>query len=439
MTLYKLFGNNINKRMPIWESIDGAGSISLLKGRGKQFLILGEIHCDRLSDKPSLCLSQDNPVSPARLLADLARYTPSFLDIYTEYSEFEYWAPGGHLSGFLGEIARGPSDLYLGPGVVGTSRRGLPCMDFQWIHRAAAREPKDAWRMGVCLTSRWHYTDIRELEQSELDKIWGDEEDSTRLYLGSGREGVNLKAPNFLKRFQDRKSATLEFLVWEGFAGGTGGGDAYTEFKGHSAYQKKLYAKVGPKLFLEWTKKHLPDNSLGSLIRFETIYSAIRNYFDLDDPTYAKEAAPPELIVAGKVRPTPLCFALWQLAHDTGINVDNIGPDTITGTITLKSFLDLIVMYALLQNDHMIKVLGALAKAADDWKKPMGKQKDNYDRLWDLMFTKSLIGGSPRLKKALERTTEKDAILTWARNRYDALISAWVSKGRGGRDKGTPC
>ena len=90
MCMYKLCYNNIHKRMPIWEAINGSGSIALLEGRGKKFLIFGERHCNKKSSE--LCLDSQNPTSPAQLLADLARYTPSFLDIYTEHSEIEYWS-----------------------------------------------------------------------------------------------------------------------------------------------------------------------------------------------------------------------------------------------------------------------------------------------------------------------------------------------------------
>jgi hypothetical protein len=81
-------------------------------------------------------------------------------------------------------------------------------------------------------------------------------------------------------------------------------------------------------------------------------------------------------------------------------------------------------MYVLLQNDHIIEVLKELTKVCSG---SYVKHYFSYKKLWELMFTKSMIGGSPRLKKALDRTTEKDAILTWARNRYDALISKWCN------------
>ena len=434
MTLYKLFGNNINKRMPIWKSIDGAASIALLRGHGKQFLILGEIHCSKSINRRQLCLSADNPTSPAQFLADLARYTPSFLDVYTEHSEFEYWEPGGHLAGFLGEISSGPLDLYLGPGDSGKSKRGAPCMDFQWIHRQATRKAKDAWRMGVCLTSRWHYTDIRDLEQAELDKILGDDEDVTRRYLGRGRQGYDVNEGRREFRYVYRKSATLEMGLWEGFAGGTGGGKAYAAFTGLSNYNKKLNKKIGPKLFLAWTKKYFTDNSRESLIRFDLIYNDLATAYFSKSKKNAKEEAPANLRVARKERPSPLCFPLWQLAHDTGIKV--LWSSTSNGT-SLRAFLDLIVAYALLQNDHILAILELLVKvnavkksAYDDMSHSVSKknarEKENkryYDKLWDLMFTQSLLESSPRLKKALERTTQREAILTWARSRYEHIIS----------------
>lgn len=419
MTLYKLFGNNINKRMPIWKSINGAASIALLRGYGKQFLILGEVHCSKDKNKGDLCLSKDNPTNPAQLLADLARYTPSFLDVYTEHSEFEYWAPGGRLAGFIGDISSGPPDMYLGPGDHGKSKRGVPCMDFQWIHRQAARKAKDAWRMGVCLTSRWHYTDIRELEQAELDKILGDDEDVTRRWIGRGRQGYDARRPSLVSRYLHRKAATLEFGLWEGFAGGTGGGKAYTAFTGRSNYHKKLNKKIGPKLFLDWTKKHFTDNSRESLIRFDLIYNRLRLSYFSKSKKDAKEEAPAHLHVARKDRPSPLCFPLWQLAHDTGIKVQ--WSNTSNGT-SLRAFLDLIVAYALLQNDHIIAILELLAKI-NAVKKSAKENKKHYDEIWDLMFTQSLLESSPRLKKALERTTQREAILTWSRSRYEHIIS----------------
>ena len=436
MTLYKLFGNNINKRMPIWESINGAGSIALLRGYGKQFLILGEIHCSGIvTDRIHLCLSSDKPTSPAQLIADLARYTPSFLDVYTEHSEFEYWAPGGQLAGFLGEIPEGPSDLYFGPGDSRKSFRGAPCMDFQWIHRNAPRKAKDAWRMGICLTSRWHYTDIRDLEQAELDKILGDDEDVTRRYLGRGRQGYNVREDRPEYRYLDRKSATLEFGLWEGFAGGTGGGGGYDAFKsGLSDYHKKLNKKIGPKLFLAWTKKYLSDNSRESLTKFGLIYNKLSAFYFLKNQTNAKKGAPEHLHVGKKDRPSPLCFPLWQLAHNTGIKMRwSSGP----AATSVGAFIDLIVAYALLQNDHILAILELLVKinavkksAYDDMSYSISKKnarekenKRNYDKLWNLMFTQSLLESSPRLKKALERTTQRDAILTWARSRYEHIIS----------------
>ena len=439
MALYKLFDNNINKRMPIWESINGSASISLLRGRGKQFLVIGEIHCNKFENSTDLCLPSDNPTSPRQLLADLARYTPAFLDVYTEHSEFEYWQPQGYLSGFLGKISEGPDDLYIGPGRVGKSRRGMPCMDFQWIRGVGAREAKNAWKMGVCLTSRWHYTDIRELEQSEVDKILGRKVSETGLKYQydlerSAREkkiNVNWKRSNH--RFLSRMPSTLEFLVWQGFAGGTGGGNAYQQLVVKPGpYQNKLYKKIGPKLFLAWTKKYLPDKSLDSLIRFKMIYENLDkpyfrpppfvksvSYFNIPQESWAKSRFPKEMFVAGSYMPSPLCFELWKLARDTGFKIQGRLEKDTPDTTSLASFIDLIIMYALLQNNHMIEVLKALVKVCNN------NQKKSYDRLWDLMFTKSLLGGSPRLKKALNRTTEKPAILTWARSRYDALISKW--------------
>ena len=230
--------------------------MTLLKGQGKQFLILGEIHCSA-NDKDDICLSSDNPTNPSQLLADLARYTPSFLDIYTEQSEVEYWRPGGYLGGFLGDITKGPSDLYFGPGKSGKSKRGMPCMDFQWIHRNAPRKAKDAWRIGACLTSRWHYTDIRFLDQSEVDKIL-DYDTKEQYYIEGGREEYTLEDKRRINRSIERVPSTIEFMV-----------TSFLITKSYEmlsqSYHKNLNKKIGPKLFLAWADKYLPDNSYETL------------------------------------------------------------------------------------------------------------------------------------------------------------------------------
>ncbi len=420
MTLYKLLGNNINKRMPIWKSINGAASIALLKGRGKQFLIIGEIHCRPSS--PYLCLSKDNPTNPANLLADLARYSPSFLDIYTEVSEIEYWSPGNLLSGFLGQIPAGPKDLTN----IGKSRRGLPCMDFQWIHRASTRTPKDAWKLGICLTSRWHYTDVRQLEQAEIDKILGlrDEEikETERKYIGRGREGVDVTKRRKFNRFLKRTSATIEFMLWEGIAGGTAGGDIEA-FNGSSPYKKNLNKKIGPKLFFEWIKKNLSDTKFITITKFLLLYNNPYklSYYNIRSKIRAKMSAP---IFRGRQSGSSLYFPLWKLAKEIGINIS--AKDTNTST-SIKSFLDLIMAYATLLNPHMQKIIHILAKLNNLERESSNKDsiKVLYNNLTDLMFIDSFLKGSPRMYKSLSRTSEKEAILLWVRTRYQMIIKRW--------------
>tara|TARA_B100001059_G_scaffold223566_1_gene248660 strand:+ start:292 stop:5187 length:4896 start_codon:yes stop_codon:yes gene_type:complete len=449
MTLYKLFDNNINKRMPIWTSINGPCSITLLKGQGKQFLILGEIHCSA-TDKDDICLSSDNPTNPKQLLADLARYTPSFLDIYTEQSEIEYWRPSGYLGGFLGNITKGPSDLYFGPGKSGKSKRGMPCMDFQWIHRNAPRKAKDAWRMGACLTSRWHYTDIRFLDQSEVDKIL-DYDTKERYYLEGGRQEYTLEEERRRTRNIERVPSTIEFLFTSSLR------------NSYETLSQNLNKKIGPKLFLAWADKYLPDNSYETLTKFNVIYTRIPPYFSRhkkivkDDTLYRKikcydpgSHSIPLGIIMNKHEiktldsnveewmPLSLGFPVWQLAKDVGIKIQGL---TTPVDNEVKPFIKLIVAYALLRNDHIIAILESLVMLGsvkmnlssdfssmsraelDEVLKEAKKRVKYHDKLWDIMFNKSLLKNSPRLKKALARTTHKKAILDWARSRYERIIS----------------
>ncbi len=422
MTLYKLLGNNINKRMPIWKSINGAASMSILKGRGKQFLIIGELHCRPSS--PYLCLSKDNPTNPAHLLADLARYSPSFLDIYTEVSEIEYWSPGNLLAGFLGQIPEGPKDLTN----IGKSRRGLPCMDFQWIHRASTRKPKDAWKLGICLTSRWHYTDVRELEQAEIDSILGLSEKEIKereiIYIGKGREEVDVTQKKAIRRSSKRTSATIEFILWEGISGGTGGGDTQA-FNGSSPYKRKLNQKIGPKLFFEWIKKNLPDTNFVTITRFLLLYTnpSKVSYFNIRSKIRAKMVA-----TRGRLSPSAdssLYFALWKLAKEIGLNISI--KDTNTST-SIKSFIDLIVAYATLLNPHMQKVIDGLAKLNNlERESSRNKYAINvlYNQLTYYMFNDSFLKGSPRMTKSLTRTSERNAILRWVRTQYEMIIKRW--------------
>ena len=159
--------------MPIWKSINGSCSISLLEGYGKRFLILGEIHCSLGFKAKQLCLRSDRTDTPARLIEDLARFTPTFLDIYLEYSENIFWQTTSGLGGFLGKIGVRDS----------VDRTSISCTDFRWIHKDVPKLPKDYWEKKICLTSRWHYTDLRYFDQGQVEEILGLPNNQDSRYL----------------------------------------------------------------------------------------------------------------------------------------------------------------------------------------------------------------------------------------------------------------
>ena len=438
MCMYKLCYNNIHKRMPIWEAINGSGSITLLEGRGKKFLIFGELHCDKKSSE--LCLDSQNPTSPAQLLADLARYTPSFLDIYTEHSEIEYWSTGGKLSGFIGEISSGPSDIYYREN--NKSRierasyfRGFPCMDFEWFHKKTVKKAKDAWKLGICLTSRWHYTDVREMERNEVrvlifnDKPIPDDilSKDVSTWRKSVKTMINVRRRELVIENKDnyealwfiRCSGTIEFSLWEGLAGGTGGGGVNRGFSGVNKYQKKISKKIGPKLFIDWIRVNLPDVTLYKMQYFQLVYQKVTiDYLNIKDESIAKKKAMKKIFVSDNYRDTPLVFNLWKLAREIGLKFGKTDHSYDNKDTSVKSFIDLITAYALLLNPSIKKILSLFTRLF-----PQEIFSETiFNQLWDLIFEQNFLSKSPRTKKELNRSTEKDAILKYNKKAYTEII-----------------
>ena len=348
-TLYQLFYNHVKKTMPIFTQMNGPCSLNLIKGRGKTILLIGEIHCKAWEDKLSLC---KGALKASEVLRKVTTNNPTFLDIYLEIGLIEFTTTRGSkrrwgTSGFLGDIVDVNRECI-------NMREGMHPMEWD--------TPRE------CLSSRWHYTDIR----------WREDD------------------------IKDRYATNIFMYLW-----GEWGVGAYGTSAGAIALRgtKKEREKLKNKKIMSWVNKNLQPANVPHPAKYlnkwvDQMKTVLPAFLLQRDPKVVKTIIENRAETQEELDKALSYYSfLRSLKLDDTLNVD--------GLIIVTS------LYALLT----IPLFKTFLKALVD---------SDADKLWDTVHVKGFYKYSPRLKKELDRTTDKKAILDHAKSEYKSLITTNV-------------
>lgn len=350
ITLYQLIHNYVNKTMPIFTQMNGPCSLNLIKGRGKTILLIGEIHCDTWENKLSLC---EGALKASEVLRKVTTNSPAFLDIYLEIGLIEFITTRGSkrkwgTSGFLGD----------------TVKVNEKCIDMRGGEQPIQRDTPLQ-----CLSSRWHYTDIR----------WREDD------------------------IEDRYATNIFMYLWSKWGVGAYGRNSGAEALGGTEKERK---KIKTSSMMKWITANLKPASVRQPSKYlNTWVNQMRNmhsiFMNMSDPKLVKEFIDTYPETADRA------LSYYRFLHSLKFNEKN--------SLYIKGLITVTSLYALLT----IPLFQTFLKALID---------SDVNKLWEIVHVKGFLKHSPRLRKELDRTTDKKAILDYAKSEYKSLIirNTWI-------------
>lgn len=346
ITLYQLIYNHVNKTMPIFTQMNGPCSLNLIKGRGKTILLIGEIHCNPHVHKTYLC---EGALKASEVLRMVTTNSPTFLDVYLEIGHTEFTTTYGERKwqtpGFLGDIVNvNEKCINMGEGLQ-PSQRDTPLQ---------------------CLSSRWHYTDIR----------WREE-------------------------IKDRYETNIFMYLWNKWGVGSYGRNSGAEALGGTERERN---KIKTSSMMKWINANLKLDNVRQPAKYLNTWVEEMN-IQISDPRFMKK-------LKDKIKNsrywTPIdpdrALSFYKFLHSLKFN-----------GLYAKGLIIMTSLYALLTIPLFQEYLKALIDS-------------DADKLWETVHVKGFYENTPRLRKELDRTTNKKEILDYAKSEYKSLLreNTWV-------------